>query len=374
MKKVLRYPVVILLFGLVSLFFIVNLITPAKNFSEMENRYLTQLPKFSVSGLMDSSDKGFARKFEQYANDQFFLRDGWISLKSRCEALLGKKENNGIVYGKDGYMFEKYRSFDEARLEKNLTFLEGFADMNPDLDKYVMVIPGSYNVLDELAPRGLGNVDQFPLINEIGERLAKKSYIAVDAAANLVSHKNEPIYYHTDHHWTTLGAFYGYQSFAEAAGFEAITPADSLKKTENDFFGTYFNKAKKHDSVSDEIVWYELPVDSVVIDGKAKEGMYDFSQFDGRDKYAMFLHANNGVTIIENAAAPEKTVMVIKDSYANCFVPYLTQNYSKVVVIDLRSMPKGLNQLIADEGIEDLLVLYSFSNLASDTNFPRLKY
>ena len=95
MKKILHYPVVILLFGVVMFFFIFNLVTPAKGFSEMENRYLSQMPVFSFKGIMDSSEKGFAQRFEQYANDQFFLRDGWISLKSRCEALLGKKENNG---------------------------------------------------------------------------------------------------------------------------------------------------------------------------------------------------------------------------------------------------------------------------------------
>lgn len=374
MKKLLRYPVVILLFGLVGVFFAINLVTPAKTFSQMENRYLSQLPKFSLSALVDSSDKGFARRFEQYANDQFFLRDGWISLKSRCEAMLGKKENNGIVYGENGYMFDKYRGYDKERLEKNLALLETFSEMNPQLNKFAMVVPASYNVLGELVPNGLGNINQLTLIKDINARLEKSGYTAVDAASELISHSDEEIYYRTDHHWTTLGALYGYRSFAESAGFEAVTPSDELKNTESGFYGTYFNKAKKYDAVSDEIVWYNLPVDSVVIDGNEKDGMYDFSKFSERDKYAMFLHANNGVTVIQNAAAPKKTVMVIKDSYANCFVPFLTQNYSKVVVIDLRSMPKGLNQLIADEGIEDLLILYSFSNLASDTNLPRLKY
>lgn len=374
MKKLLRYPIVVLLFGLVGIFFVLNLITPTKAFSEMENRYLSQFPKISFSAVIDSSDKGFARRFEQYANDQFFLRDGWISLKSRCEALLGKKENNGIVYGENGYMFDKYRSYDEARLEKNLALIETFAEMNPKLNKFAMVVPASYNVLSDFVPKGLGNADQLSLIGDIYSRLEKSGYTAVDAASKLISHSDEPIYYHTDHHWTTLGAFYGYQSFAEAAGFSAVTPSDELKNIEGGFYGTYFNKAKKYDAVSDEIVWYDLPVDSVVIDQNEKDGMYDLSKFSERDKYAMFLYANNGVTVIENSAAPEKTVMVIKDSYANCFVPFLTQNYSKVVVIDLRSMPNGLNRLITDEEIDDLLLLYSFSNLASDTNLPRLKY
>lgn len=374
MKKILRYPVVLLLFGLVTVFFIVNIITPPKAFSEMENRYLSQFPAFSFSGLIDSSDKGFARRFEQYANDQFALRDGWISLKSRCEAILGKTENNGIVYGDDNYLFEKYRSYDEKRLEKNLGLIEDFAAANADIRKFAMVIPASYNVLSDLVPRGLGNVDQLSMIGDISARLEKAGYTPVDAAGALLSNKDEDIYYRTDHHWTTLGAWYGYESFASAAGFEPIKPDDALKRSAEGFYGTYFNKAKKYDAVADEIFWYELPVDSVTIDGVPKDSMYDYSQLEGRDKYAMFLHANNGVTVIENSQAAGGTVMVIKDSYANCFVPYLTQNYGKVIVIDLRSMPKGLNELIAGEKIDDILFLYSFSNLASDTNLPRLKY
>jgi hypothetical protein len=341
----------------------------------MENRYLDQLPKFSVEGLLDSSSKGFAQRFESYANDQFALRDGWIALKSRCEAMLGKKENNGIIYGKNDYLFEKYRSYDEARLERNVSLLESFSELTPDINKFVMIVPASYSVLSDYIPSGVGNIDQLSLIESLQDRLGKSGYTAVDVKEQLLEHKNEEIYYKTDHHWTTLGAWYGYQSLAKAADFTAIAPSESLKNSTDGFWGTYFSKAQKYDAVADSIVYYDLPIDSVTINGQPKEGMYDLSQFDVRDKYAMFLHANNGVTVIENSKAEnDRCIMVIKDSYANCFAPFLTQNYSKVVVIDLRSLPKGLNQVIKDEKVEDLLVLYSFSNIASDTNLPRLKY
>lgn len=374
MKKIIRYPVVLILFGLVSAFFVINLITPSKAFSELENRYLSQLPEFSLSAMADSSSKGFAQRFEQYANDQFALRDSWISLKSRCEALLGKTENNGIVFGADNYLFEKYRSYDEQRLEKNLSYLESFSEMNQAVNKYVMVIPSSYNILTSLVPNELGNVEQLPIISDIGARLAKAGYTSVDAAANLAAHSAESIYYRTDHHWTTHGAWYGYESFAHMAGLAAIAPDPSTEIIAEGFYGTYFNKAKNYNAVPDEIRWYDLPIDSMMVDGEEKHSMYDLSQLNGRDKYAMFLYANNGVTVIKNSAAEQRSIMVIKDSYANCFVPFLTRNYNKVVVVDLRSLPKGLNQLISDEKIDDVLVLYSFSNLASDTNLPRLKY
>ncbi|WMJ84083.1 DHHW family protein [Oscillospiraceae bacterium LTW-04] len=374
MKDLKRYPVIILLFGLIGIFFIANLLVPAKTFSEMENRYLNQLPKFSLSAIMDSTSKGYAQKFEQYANDQFALRDQWISLKSRCEALLGKTENNGIVYGKKDYLFEKYRTFDAQRLEKNLGYLEEFSALNPDVNKYIMIVPGSYNILSDLVPVGLGNIDQLPLIEEVNSRLAKSGYTGVDVSANLLAHADEDIYYRTDHHWTTQGAWYGYERFAHAMGLAAIIPQQPLAQSAEGFWGTYYSKAKKYDAMADTITWYDLPVNGVTIDGEAFDSMYDMSALDTRDKYALFLHANNGVTVIKNDSAPEGAVMVIKDSYANCFVPFLTQNFHKVVVVDLRSLPKGVNELVKTEQIRNVLVLYSFSNLSSDANLPRIRY
>ncbi len=374
MKDLKRYPVIILLFGLIGIFFIVNLLTPTRTFSEMENRYLNQLPTFSLGAMVDSSSKGYAQKFEQYANDQFALRNQWISLKSRCEALLGKLENNGIVYGEKRYLFEKFRTYDEQRLEKNLGYLEDFAALNPDVNKFVMIVPSSYNILSDLAPTGLGNIDQIPLIQGINDRLTLSGYTGVDVAANLLAHAGEDIYYRTDHHWTTQGAWYGYERFMHTLGLAAIVPDQSLAHSAEGFWGTYYSKAKKFDAIPDVINWYDLPVNSVTIDGAEFDSMYDMEALDTRDKYALFLHANNGVTVIKNDSVPEGSIMVIKDSYANCFVPFLTQNYHKVVVVDLRSLPKGVNELVKSEQIRDVLVLYSFSNLSSDANLPRIRY
>ncbi|MCM0704227.1 DHHW family protein [Faecalicatena sp. BF-R-105] len=374
MKKLLQYPVTVLFFLFLFGFSLTNFLTPSKAFSELENKYLAQRPAFSWKALLDSSDKGFAQKFEKYVNEQFPLRDGWISLKSRAESALGKIENNGIVYGRDGYLFDKYRGYDAGRLEKNLGLLERFAEKTSGLDRTLMVIPASYNLMTDRLPEGLGNIDQIREIEAVYERARQSGYRTVDAAAALMAHVQEEIYYRTDHHWTTDGAWYGYEAFAAAVGRQAVRPDSALRRTSEGFWGTYFSKAKKYNAAPDTLVWYDLPVDSVTIDGSEADGMYDLSQLEKRDRYAMFLHANNGVTVLQNSGAPEGSILVIKDSYANCFVPFLTQSYSKVVVVDLRSMPKSLAELIHSEKIEEILVLYSFENLASDSNFPRLLY
>ncbi|MPN18080.1 hypothetical protein SDC9_165438 [bioreactor metagenome] len=237
-----------------------------------------------------------------------------------------------------------------------------------------MVVPSSYNILGGLVPKGLGNIDELPLIDAIDARLSQSGYTGINVAENLLAHANEYIYYRTDHHWTTQGAWYGYERFMHTIGLAAMVPAQSLTNNAEGFFGTYYSKAKKFDAVADTITWYDLPVSAVTIDGVAVDSMYDMAALNTRDKYALFLHANNGVTVLQNDMAPEGSIMVIKDSYANCFVPFLTQNYRKVVVVDLRSLPKGVNELIRTEKVQDVLVLYSFSNLSSDANLPRIRY
>lgn len=374
MKKLAGYGAAALFFGFLWSFSAVNLLLPDKTYSALENRYLAQNPAFSLRALLDSGERGFARRFEGYVNDQFALRDGWITLKSVAQAALGKIENNGIVYGSDGYLFEKYSSYDAGRLEGNLSCLEQFAARYPQMRKYAMIVPGAYALLPGKVPEGLGNVDQLPLIIKIGERLSGSGYRAIDAPGALAAHSGEEIYYRTDHHWTTLGAWYGYTAFAQAAGLSIEPPEESLKQSAGDFWGTHFSKAKKFNAQADTVVWYDLPVDGVTVDGEPADGMYDLTRLKERDKYALFLHANHGVTAIKNSRAPARSILVIKDSYANCLVPFLTQNYSRVVVVDLRSLPNGLDTLIQQEQFEDALILYSFSNLASDTNLVRILY
>ncbi|MEG2174564.1 MAG: DHHW family protein [Oscillospiraceae bacterium] len=374
MKRLLHYPIVLLFFGFVAVMALSNLLTPPKSYSEMENRYLAQKPTLTLEGLLDSGKEGFAQTYERFGNDQFVLRDAWITLKSVSEALLGKSENNGIIYGTDHTMFEKYRVYDAVRLERNVSLLEEFSALYPTLNKYVMIVPSAYTILSDKVPQGVGNVEQLPLIENIEARLQTAGYDTVNAAAVLMPHACEYIYYRTDHHWTTLGASYAWQTLMQAAGRKVDGIDSSLEREIPDFYGTHYSSAKLFSAVPDMIHWYDVPVGAITFDGIASDSLYDASMASQRDKYAFFLHGNKGITMIDNPDAPAGTLLVIKDSYANCLVPFLTQSYSRVVVVDLRSLPQKLSELIKQEDFDEALILYSFSNLASDANLPRIRY
>ena len=161
----------------------------------------------------------FDHLYEEYINDQIPLRDEWISIKSMSEYLLGKIENNGIIYGRNKRLFEKFDSFNEERLKNNVEAISKFSEKY--IDKVsLMIVPNSYEIYREDLPKGSQQVNQTEIINKIYSKLIYSNNINV--LDEFINKKNEYIYYNTDHHWTTYGAYLAYCDFMESIGFYPI--------------------------------------------------------------------------------------------------------------------------------------------------------
>lgn len=352
-----------------------DMIKPDKSFSELENRVLSKKPSLTTKNFFSGE---FVPKYEKYINDQFAFRNTWIDLKSKAEYALGKIENNGIIYGKDHFMFEKFDTFSEDTLSKNIDSIKFF------IDKYRLpttfaLIPNSYMVLNEKLPKGSVLVDQSKYINSIYNFINQTSAHTLNLSKILFEHQNEYIYYRTDHHWTTYGAYLGYVSFVQSIGKSPVA-LDTLKSVQvKDFYGTYFSKTKLFNALSDTITYYPMDV-SVTIDDKSYDGLYDMEKWALRDKYAGFLWGNNGVTVIKSNHNLNKQeghtsrILVFKDSYANSFIPFLTYNFDEVHVIDLRSLPLKLSEYMSEHTFDEVLIMYNFKNFAEDTNIIRIKH
>lgn len=351
--------------------------------SELENRELAQKPKLSWSSLMEQGERSYNQKYDKYINDQFIGRDGWITLKSVSEMALGKQENNGIVFGKDGYLFRKFDSLDSAvpgRYEENTGYLREFCEMYPDQPVTMMIAPTAYSILSDKLPDGLALVDQREELRKLYASLPEGAgtLLLFDA---LDAHRDgEQLYYRTDHHWTTYGAYLAAQAFAAEKGRE-LPALDTLPAHMSDgFYGTNFATAKKIDTPADTLVYYDIPVTGVTIAGEERDGLYDPAPLKKRDQYAVFLWGNNNRTVItsENNRYPaadghETRILLIKDSYGNCFAPFLTYLYDVVDVVDVRFL-NGLKDVLAERTYDDVLVLYNFETLASDPYIMRLRY
>lgn len=382
-KTIFRYPMILIFGGLILITTALDLLTPTKTFSEMENRYLAEKPKLTVQSLLEEKeDKKYTSLYEKYTNDQFIGRDEWITLKSITESALGKIENNGIAYGGDHYMFAKMEYFSdlqERQLPKNISFIQKMAETYPQQSMTFAIIPNSYAVLTDKVPMGLENIDQRAEIDRLYGEVTAPNVNKLELLEPLTAHQNEYIYYRTDHHWTTLGAYYGYSAYVRSRGMEPVPleELEGLAHPVEDFYGTYYSKAKAFDAVPDTITWYDIPVTSVTVNGEEKGSMYDLAQFEKRDKYAGLLWSNNGLTVIksENNRNPQEgktsRVLLLKDSYGNSLAPFLTYNYDEVWVADMRYTAK-LSPIMEMAEFDDVVVMYNYTTFTEDSNVYKM--
>ena len=377
-KNILKkYPTFFVFSILVILFTVIDIINSPNEFSELENRKLSQMPILSLKSYIDTS---FSSDYEKYINDQFFLRDNWIDLKSRIEYLLGKRENNDIIFGKENYLFKKFTTFNDEMLENNLNSIITFTNnYNKEVDFFI--IPNSYAVYDELTPRYLPLVDQLSLINSINSYLSLKSndhINTINVAEELLKNKDDYIYYKTDHHWTSYGAYLAYLTYMDYLGLEIVDINNLEKITINNFLGTYYNRSKYFKADSDLITYYNILGLHIEIDGKEKLSLMDLDKFKVSDKYSAFLWGNNGLTkvINENISEERKgsSILIFKDSYANSFIQFLSYNYEIIDIIDLRYFKESIRNFMKDKDYNEILIMYSFNNLSSDINIRRLKF
>lgn len=371
MKKIWNYPFLIIMVILILGISFINLIKKETEFSEIENRYLARKPDLTLDNLIDSS---FGTQYETYVNEQFPFRNQWITGKAVAETLLGKQENNGVIKGKNGYLFNKQLNVDK-QLKKNINAIQDFVK-NTDAKTFVSFVPNSYEILQDYLPKGTPNVDQKALIKQCYKTLNQKDKTThVNIENILMEHKNEYIYYRTDHHWTTLGAYYGYLQFSNAQGLPLL---DINKLTANhveDFYGTYDSKFKGIGIKPDTITYYDMPIEKMIIGSEEKPSLYDLEKLNVRDKYAMFLHGNNPISIIyskENEHNQGKKLLLFKDSYANSMIPFLTYNYQEIYVVDLRYYNDSISNLVEDNGIQTIFLLYNLDTLMTDNHFYRL--
>jgi hypothetical protein len=355
--------------------FVLDLATPDRTYSELENTTLTQRPTLAVSSLSADSLNRYFSSYTQYVKDQVFARDGWISLQSFCEtALLQKTENGGILLGKEDMLFPRTYSLlsSEVRnLPKNIAALQSLAQRYPGKVN-ALIVPAAAAIYPENVPANAPLLDEDAYLDEIAAAVTEAGGRFIDVRETLAAHKNEYIYYRTDHHWTTTGAYYAY---AQLCGTLGLTPFDRAAHETvavAQFYGTHYSKARLWNAVPDTITYYDLPNTLTIytVTGAAEAtpaevtGLYDTAKFAVYDKYAAFLHGNNGYSRIDGDG--EGKILVIKDSYANSFVPYLTANYAAIDVIDFRNYNYGLDALIEANDYDQILVLYSFDSFKSD--------
>ncbi len=357
---------------LIGAFFLLNLILPDKAFSEQENRYLQTAPKFSFSSLFSGK---FTETFETYLTDQFPFRDSWIALKARAELASGKRENNGIYLCDNETLIEPFSAPNQADLDFSLDAVNALSDAS-EIPVYFALIPSASEIWRSMLPAGAPNDSQRETIAHAYEYVRAET---VDISRPLDAHASEPIFYRTDHHWTTLGAYYGYTAVAEAMGLTPIPLSDYQERiVSRDFYGTAYSSSGFSWIEPDSISAY-VPQDGVNVtnypEGAAQDGaMYVETFLDAKDKYKFFYGGNTPLLTIETRNADAPSLLILRDSYMDAMSPFLTAHFSKIHVIDLRYYKTSLRAYIEENSIDNILICYNVKNFSEDGNIFLMQY
>ena len=340
-----------------------HLLLPDRYYSELEKRKLEQAPKLSWTAVRSGA---FGDQTERYLADQFPGRDAWVTVKTAAELLSGKRESGGVYFADDGYLMEVHRSFSGRQLAQNAKALAQLSEALElsGIRMRVMPVPTADWILRDKLPAFAPVADQDAVI----AALRSAGLPVLDVSEALRAHADEEIYYRTDHHWTTLGAYYAYAAWMADLGAEAEPISAWASEILTDRFrGTTYNKVNYPLAAWDRIEARRKDTARTVdYNGGVyvTDSIYERKYLNSRDPYAVFLNSNQPRTVISGAGTGR--LLILKDSYANCFAQFPLDDFEQTHLIDLRFFRGSVQQYIAENGITEVLVLYNIPNLTED--------
>ena len=321
-----------------------------------------QKPQFTIVDFVSGK---FSDELEQYLTDQVPLRDDWVTLKIYLELAVGKRESGGVYIGRDKYLMDKFTSYSKKQLAANAAALAELQKKlaAEDISMDTILVPVAAQVLTDKLP-AYAPVADYAAILEV---LTDAGVDTVDMLTALAAHSGENIYYRTDHHWTSLGAYYAYCAWR---GIEPNADEWTQEILCDNFHGTTWNKVPLPTVPAEEITaWYKHEYHNVSYNGGEYEtnSIYECKYLSGSDQHAVFLNSNQAQTVISGSGKSGK-LLLIKDSYGNTFSQFPVEDYAEVHVLDLRFFKGDVTEYAKENDITDALALYGVQNFVKDTN------
>lgn len=393
-QKITNIFTVVLFVLPLALGLILFVVLPDSSFSEQENRPLQTFPKLSLTSLTEGK---FGGQMNSYFADQFPARDALVGIKGVAELALGKGENNGVLLGKDGQLAVRW--FDvlldaRTRVEDTDFYSKDLIDGQTDALNALAADLAAQNIPLTLIvpPRTVdvvGAQTRYPTetTNTFWQDLeaglgSDVQYLDLTETFRSAYESGEYVYYRTDHHWTTKGAYMAYQGLMKKWGREQdVVSMSEDVETVQDFYGTTWSRAGFKFVAPDQIeIWhYEGENDYTVTNpqtGESFEGFYNREYLAKKDKYSVFLDGTHPIlTVTKNTTEQRKTLLVLKDSFFNSMVPFLAEHYD-LVVMDLSQGLRGtsLCDLIEQYGCDGVLIVYNAENIMISNSLSTLQY
>lgn len=316
--------------------------------------------------------------FETFFADHLVGRDLWVEGANTISRLTGKQEING-VYTVDNQMIQSFRKYDEEEVAKSIAAMNKFAERFPEKQMSFMLVPTAQELFKDKLPSYAGLLSEKDFIDKCYSQL--EGIAPIDALSYLSEHKNEYLYYRTDHHWTSLGAYYAYSAAAKTLGYGAYgLNSFNIETVSSDFRGTLYSKTLDSSVPADSMDYYTLANGEPKVkltstdNGKKTEynSLYVRDYLNVKDKYSSFTGANAPVVEITTDVDNGKNLLVIKDSYAHALVPFLSKHYSKITMIDMRYINTGLDSVIDFGEYDQVLFMQNVITFTEDSNLKKL--
>lgn len=343
-----------------------SLLLPDKDFLPLENRYPQKPPKLSIENL--SSGK-FMEDAEDYVSDHILGRDFWVAAKAWSERLSGKQENNGVYFAAQNTLINRVDRPDPAKLDRDMGYVDALVG-NVSVPVYFGLIPSAGSIWQGRLPAGAPTADEKAIIDQL---YFSTGASIIDLYGALEAHSTGDIYYRTDHHWTSLGAFYGANAIFASMGLEPLELADYQKTTVTDQFnGTLFSSSGVRwlppDSIDTYIPDQGIKVTSYFKGTPEPGSLYVDSWLAEKDKYSYFLGGRQPLCVVEKEGSGGPKVLIVRDSYSDSLTPFLTERFSEIHLFDPRDNLTSLKGYAEEHNIDAVIVLYSFANFISDSN------
>lgn len=362
--------------GFLGLMLLAFLVLPKTDFSQREKRTLASAPDTSAQAILSGE---FGTQAESYIADHIPGRDFFVGVASYYDLLSGRQVTKDILLAEGDRLVETPNEANDAVAQRNMGVINRFAEtIGQPVD--LMIVPSAgFAVADSI----IGLHDDYTddaIIDGI-YALAGESVRTVDLVTPFAAAQDPgALYYRTDHHWTSLGAYTAYRAYMDTLGHSYPAQGDFAVERHGGFYGTTHSRAGLWLVPEEDVELWDSGKDFTVTayqnaadtEGATHGSLFYLDRLEELDKYTVFLNGNQPLVRIHNPEGQGK-LLVIRDSYANCLGAFLANTYEEVVLVDLRYYKSPVSELVADEGFDDVLVCYSLYNFLNDANFPWLK-
>lgn len=345
------------------------LFAPKQQYSQREKRYLAKFPQVSWESVL-SGETGKA--LEDWTADHFPFRDFFVGVDAYGKLLQGRNAQQDVYYAKDGYLIAEPASSDLTIFETSLKRFEAFSE-NCGIPASLILVPSTGYLKEDLLPLGAKQYPDAQMFDTAASIL--KQVQLCDYRDELrVADETKAVCYRTDHHLTSYGNEVLYDAWCRGRELDFL-PQDQYRIEQAEgFCGTAWSGSGYWLTRADTLELWDCGADVTVTitdGGEApvtSDSLFFRTHLQELDQYPVFLDGNHCQVEIHNSDAPEGTILLIKDSYANCFATFLTQQYETVILLDLRYYRGSISQLIAEKNVNEILFFYGTSTLLTDTN------